>query len=256
MEEMSLAELKERLMQVETQAAQELALKRERQLDKKLEKQQELAEKAETLSKIRDVASTEAKKRGDAVKAKAQEVQERKDRYRDKCVEEAAEKIEKRKQQKRAEAFKLKKELKDIAVQSSFRQANAEQMEAKAHGEQQIGLQREAGDRQSGSLHEQRRRNQINIKETNIRLTNKEDEQTKFKTMQEHVGNRISKAKLADANLKEEIKLANSTARLHQKNAEMRGREEFGHTNNTYVTKNTIIQKNTAAYTRKMAVLV
>merc|ERR1711879_929513 len=61
LEEMSYAELQERLKMLESQRAKELEDKKERQLEKKLEKQQELAEKAETLAKIRDMAKIEAK---------------------------------------------------------------------------------------------------------------------------------------------------------------------------------------------------
>merc|ERR1712110_231540 len=56
LEEMSLAELRERLSIVTIQREKETEDKRERQLEKKLEKQQELAEKAATLAKIREQA--------------------------------------------------------------------------------------------------------------------------------------------------------------------------------------------------------
>merc|ERR1711976_780834 len=63
MEEMSYAELQERLKLLEAQRAKELEEKKERQLDKKLEKQRELTEKAETLVKIREMAKEESKQR-------------------------------------------------------------------------------------------------------------------------------------------------------------------------------------------------
>merc|ERR1712187_760434 len=63
LEEMSLAELRERIKIMEANQRKELEDKRERQLEKKMEKQQELAEKAETLAKIRDRAKEEANQR-------------------------------------------------------------------------------------------------------------------------------------------------------------------------------------------------
>merc|ERR1712190_35708 len=63
LEEMSLAELRERLKIAQSQELKEREDKRERQLEKKVEKQQELAEKAETLAKIRDRAKEEAHQR-------------------------------------------------------------------------------------------------------------------------------------------------------------------------------------------------
>merc|ERR1711972_196296 len=70
MEEMSFAELQERLKLLEAQRAKELEEKKERQLDKKVEKQKELAEKAETLVKIREMAKEEAKHRHAEKKAR------------------------------------------------------------------------------------------------------------------------------------------------------------------------------------------
>merc|ERR1712187_630859 len=54
LEEMSHAELWERLKIAQAREDQEREEKRERQIEKKLEKQQEIAEKAETLAKIRE----------------------------------------------------------------------------------------------------------------------------------------------------------------------------------------------------------
>merc|ERR1712190_639784 len=56
LEEMSLAELRERLINEQAKQAKELEDKRERQLEKKVEKQNELAEKAALLAKIREQA--------------------------------------------------------------------------------------------------------------------------------------------------------------------------------------------------------
>merc|ERR1719343_1349900 len=77
LEEMSLAELRERIKIMEANQRKELEDKRERQLEKKLEKQHELVEKAETLAKIRDRAKAEAQQRHSVMKAKRQEAVER-----------------------------------------------------------------------------------------------------------------------------------------------------------------------------------
>merc|ERR1712203_579811 len=73
LEEMSLAELRERIKIMEANQRKELEDKRERQLEKKMEKQQELAEKAETLAKIRERAKAEANERHAKSKQKQQE---------------------------------------------------------------------------------------------------------------------------------------------------------------------------------------
>merc|ERR1712187_846825 len=117
-----MGELQERLKLLEAQRAKELEEKKERQI----------------------------------------EIEERKQAYRDKCIEEAADKIAKKKKQKRDEELALKKELKEIVTRNAFRQANAAMVEQKAHGEQQLGLEREARVRQQKMVTDQRKLNAIN----------------------------------------------------------------------------------------------
>merc|ERR1712228_904450 len=103
------------------------------------------------------MAKSEAQDRHARRKAKAAETEDRQQRYKELCVEEAWEKIEQKRKDRRAAELALKKELQEIATQRQFRQANAEKMEAKAHGEQQRGLEREAFDRQKNLLDDQRK---------------------------------------------------------------------------------------------------
>merc|ERR1712187_433180 len=86
LEEMSLAELRERIKIMEANQRKELEDKRERQLDKKMEKQQELAEKAETLAKIRERAKAEANERHAKTKQKQQEREAEQQQHRERCV--------------------------------------------------------------------------------------------------------------------------------------------------------------------------
>lgn len=237
LEEMSIAELRERLKLFEAQQEKELADKRERQLHKKAEKQQEFAEKAETLAKIREMAKDEAKGRHSERKARAQEIEERKVQYRDKCIEEAAGKIAAKKKQKRDEESALKKELKDIATKNSFRSANAEMVEAKAHGEQQNGLEREARDRQVNLLFDQRKRNEIGARENDIRTVNRDNDFREYRAMQDAVKDRVTRALSADVKLKGDIQRAVSQARNHQRAQVVRGKQEFGHSSNKYIQK-------------------
>eukprot|EP00929_Paragymnodinium_shiwhaense_P007467 TRINITY_DN111389_c0_g1_i1.p1 TRINITY_DN111389_c0_g1~~TRINITY_DN111389_c0_g1_i1.p1 ORF type:complete len:755 (-),score=315.21 TRINITY_DN111389_c0_g1_i1:179-2443(-) len=237
MEEMSLSELRERLETLKSQRQRELEDKRERQLEKKAEKQMELAEKAETLAQIREVAREQAKERHAERKRKQQEVEEKKQQYLAKCVEEASEKIAAKKKEKRQEELRLKKELKDIAVKAQFLQANAEMVEVRGHHEQHKGLEREAGDRQRRCLSEQRKRNSITNKETDIRVVNRERDVTSYKAMQAHVTERMERAKSNMQTMKEEIKKANLSARNIQRATEARGKAEFGHSSNKYMHK-------------------
>lgn len=234
LEEMSHAELWERLKILQAQQAKELDEKRERQLEKKLEKNQELAEKADTLAKIRERAKDEAKQRHEAMRRKKQEEEEAQQRYREQCIEEVAQKIQKKKQQKREEELRLRKELKEISMKRQFLAANAEMVEAKAHAEQHAGLDREARCRQKETLAEQRRQNEIKTKETMLRRLNRQNDQDHYKAMQEEVNERLRRAKAADVALKGEILRANVTARNSQKSLERKCRDEFGHSSSKY----------------------
>mmetsp|Transcript_148113 Transcript_148113/g.369262 ORF Transcript_148113/g.369262 Transcript_148113/m.369262 type:complete len:754 (+) Transcript_148113:197-2458(+) len=234
LEEMSHAELWERLKIAQAQHAQELDDKRERQLGKKLEKQQEIMEKAETLAKIRERARDESRARHDAMRKKKQDDEEAQQRYREQCIEEVAAKIQSKKMQKRQEELRLRKELKEISMKRQFLAANAEMVEAKAHAEQHAGLDREAKDRQKGILTDQRRRNEIKTREATIRRTNRQNAQDEFKAMQENVNERLRRAKAADTALKDEILRANATARNSQKTLEKKLQAEFGHSSSKY----------------------
>jgi len=237
LDEMSLSELRERLKIVQAQRAKEIEDKRERQLEKKLEKQQELSEKAEALGKIRDMAKEEAVQRHAAEKQRKIEIEERQQKYREKCIEEAAVRIAEKKKAKRAEELRLRKELKEISIKRQFLSANAEMVEAKAHGEQQAGLEREARERQTRSLIEQKRKNDIKVKELSLHHLNKQNEVEEYKVMQEAMEARLRQSKKDDVALKSHLKGIVTSAREVQKTSETIMRAELGHSANQYMKK-------------------
>lgn len=213
LEEMSLAELKERLRMEEAKQSKELEDKRERQLEKKHEKQLELAEKADALGKIRDRAKQESQERHAVVKVKKKEAEERQKSYREQCVVEAAGKIEQKKKERREEELRLKRELKEISTKRQFLAANAEMVEAKAHSEQQAGLEREASSRQRVGLVEQSRLNDIKKKERTILRNNRSASVDVYETMKAAVTERITRAKAEDEILKRSILQATTSAK-------------------------------------------
>merc|ERR1719235_2286691 len=99
MEEMSLAELRERLLICQARKEAELEAKRERQLEKKNEKQLELAEKVENLAKVREMSKNDAIER----QKRAQEKKQGQERLRDQCILEASERIAQEKKQEQKE---------------------------------------------------------------------------------------------------------------------------------------------------------
>eukprot|EP00933_Yihiella_yeosuensis_P010842 TRINITY_DN1176_c0_g1_i1.p1 TRINITY_DN1176_c0_g1~~TRINITY_DN1176_c0_g1_i1.p1 ORF type:complete len:770 (+),score=247.82 TRINITY_DN1176_c0_g1_i1:59-2368(+) len=240
LEEMSYAELKERLKIAESRREKEIEDKRERQLAAKLEKQHELIEKAETLAKIRERAREETAARHDNAKRQKAELEVQKKLHRDACIEEVAEKIQLKKKKKREEEMRLKRELKEISMKRQFLAANAEMVESKAHAEQHAGLDREARDRQRITLIEQRKLNEIKVKEAQIRRDNKSAEEAEYRVMQQAVTDRVLRAKEEDIKLKEDILRASKSARNVQKAHERRMAEEIGHSSNAYMKRLTM----------------
>eukprot|EP00931_Biecheleriopsis_adriatica_P086494 TRINITY_DN61158_c0_g1_i1.p1 TRINITY_DN61158_c0_g1~~TRINITY_DN61158_c0_g1_i1.p1 ORF type:complete len:781 (-),score=272.06 TRINITY_DN61158_c0_g1_i1:166-2508(-) len=237
LEEMSLAELRERLKIVETQRQREVDEKRERQLAKKVEKQEELTEKAEMLAKVRERAREEQQQRHDQMRRQKQQEEELKQKHREQCILEVADKLQQKKKQKKEEELRLKRELKEISTKRQFHAANAEMVEAKAHAEQHAGLDREARMRQKTLLVEQRRANKIKVADVQINRDCKQLEQDEYKAMQAAVTKRVELAKAADVALKDEILKASKSARTVQKHLERRNAAEFGHSSNAYMKR-------------------
>merc|ERR1719194_262263 len=121
------------------------------------------------------------------MRARQEEEEAQRQRIREQCIIDAAEKIAQKKNMKREEEARLRRELKEISIKRQFLQANAEMVEAKAHGEQQKGLEREARDRQNNLLLEQKMKNDVKAKEKTIRIENKAAEREEFKKMCEEV---------------------------------------------------------------------
>jgi hypothetical protein len=234
MEEMSLAELRERLKMLGAANEKELDDKRELNLQRKDAKQSQLFEKAENLSKVRNLARQEAQERADKLAAKKREEEAQRERIREQCIIEASEKISHKKKMKREEEARLRRELKEISIKRQFLQANAEMVESKAHGEQQKGLEREASNRQNDLLLEQKRKNDVKSKEQLIRRENKAQRDSDFKTMCREVDARLDQAKTDNATLKAEIRSGALSARTFQKNTETKLAADIGWSANKY----------------------
>lgn len=234
MEEMSLAELRERLKMLQSAKEKELEDKRELNLQNKDFKQGQLLEKADNLSKIRSQARSEANDRAEKVALKKLQEEEQRERIREQCIIEASEKIKKKKNMKREEEARLRRELKEISIKRQFLQANAEMVESKAHGEQQKGLEREAKERQNNTLLEQKKKNDIKSKEHIIRRENKAVRESDFKTMCREVDTRLEQAKADDKALKAEIRSGTLTARTLQKSARDKLAADIGWSANKY----------------------
>lgn len=110
-------------------------------------------------------------------------------------------------------------------------------VEAKAFGEQQAGLEREARDRQNNLLMQQKKRNDIKAGETMLRYANKQRAQEEYKAMTDAVTDRLQKAQTDNRYLMDTIKKANKSAIAEQRQNEQRLADEFGHTRNRYMQR-------------------
>eukprot|EP00930_Biecheleria_cincta_P025545 TRINITY_DN18174_c0_g3_i1.p1 TRINITY_DN18174_c0_g3~~TRINITY_DN18174_c0_g3_i1.p1 ORF type:complete len:779 (+),score=200.10 TRINITY_DN18174_c0_g3_i1:34-2337(+) len=235
LEEMSLAELRERLKIARAHHEREVDEKRERQLVKKFEKQEELTEKAEVLAKVRERAREEQQQRHDDVRRQRILEEEKQQLHRESAIEEVADRLKQKKKQQRQEELKLKRELKEISMQRQFLAAGAEQVESRRHAEVLGGLDREAQARQRLQLVEQKRRNQIKVSYSQQRLNNIEADVQDYKTMQRQATERVQRAKSAHDLFVDEIKAATRSARNLQKARERRNEATIGHSSNTYI---------------------
>lgn len=220
LDEMSLVELKERLQVVQARQVKETEEKRQKQLERKIAKQQELMDKAETLARVRDQAREEAEQRKEAAKSRKQSAEEQAHQRREKLTLEVAAKIETRKRLKRQEEAALRKELKEVAAKRHFLQAGADQVEARVHAEQHHGLEREARNRQKGSLAKQHKEDHVHATEATTRRTNALKAKQDLRAMREEVDERVRQAKAANKEINQEIKEAveaATSARMSQR---------------------------------------
>ncbi len=98
LDEMSLAELQERLILVKSKEQREVEARRQRSIAMKEIKHRELMEKAADIAKIRQVARLEGQRRHEKLKQRQAEEDEVRRKFSEQCVVEAQEKISKKKQ--------------------------------------------------------------------------------------------------------------------------------------------------------------
>lgn len=154
LEEMSLAELRERLSIVEEQREEDEMARRSKIVSDKQAREQDLAQRVQRLAGMRERAATEASSKRDAAKAAAASAQEeRRERLADAQlkVQHAIESKRTQRQQKEAE---LAAELKRIKIKNQFLEADKEAVERKKSESQQAGEQREIIERQRRKLDE------------------------------------------------------------------------------------------------------
>jgi len=178
LEEMSVAELRERIEFNKRQIEQDTEKKRQ---DNLARKDKEAADLLDTASKIQD--ARERRKAGNDLKRQQkledqQALEEQKRQIREQGLIEAYDKINKKKNDKRVEDERLAKELKEIRLQRQYMNANAAMVEEKAWKELEAGAERQVRDNQNDRLIDRCKINGITVKDQTVRAENKKNEVT------------------------------------------------------------------------------
>lgn len=172
MEEMSIAELRERLEFQKRQQEQEVEFKRESNLTKKEQEAQQLINEAAKIEEARSrrKAQNDAKrlqKQNDAANLAAKTKA-----AKEKGLLEVHGQIEKKKREKREEEARLAQELKEIRLQRQYLNANAAMVEEQAWKQLEAGKERQIRNNQNERLIEQCGANQISVKDKTVRAEN------------------------------------------------------------------------------------
>lgn len=172
MEEMSIAELRERLEFNKRERMQDIDYKRETNMKKKEDEAKQLIEEAKSI----EAARIKRKQQNDDRRQKAKEdelaLQQKKKEIREKGLLQAYENINKKKTDKQIEEERLAKELKEIKLQRQYLNANAAMVEEKAWKELEAGKERQIRDDQNKKLIGQCKVNEIKVKDNTVRANN------------------------------------------------------------------------------------
>merc|ERR1719502_71788 len=220
LEEMSLAELRERLSMEKARREREVEVKRLNIIEEKNLKVKDIAGKADQCSRIREMAREESEIRREKMLKQRAEEEKGRQAVREKSVLAAQEKIAAKKRERRQEELRLRREEKEISVKRQFLQANAEMVEIKAYEEQQKGLEREAKTRQEVQIAVEQRNREIMRLEEKIRKINRKEELQEHKEVQEAFDKHMEIARIDDELFNAEIRSANKTARELQRHVE------------------------------------
>jgi len=234
LEEMSFAELKERLVVMQAQHERRVEAKRERQLAKKAEKESILTEKVQLLARVREQAKEHLLESRDHARKQRVAEEAKKDRHREDVLIEVAARLESKKKEKKEAERRLRKELQEIATKQQFQLSSQDALEAKQNADQVSGLNREVLRRQDRLLTEQRKQDHLKARAKDQLKKNVECDHKNYLEMQDAADRRTEKARRADTAFKNEVANAYRHARDLQHSHENKHIDMCGHSANAY----------------------
>ena len=178
LEEMSVAELRERIEYNKRKLEEDTERKRQENIARKDKEAEELVSTASKIQEAREKRKAENDARRAEKKKQQEEMEKKKKEIREKGLVEAYEKINKKKKDKRDEDERLAKELKMIRLNRQYMNANAAMVEEKAWKELEAGAERQIRNNQNERLIDQCKLNGIMVKDQTVRADNKKNDVT------------------------------------------------------------------------------
>lgn len=219
LDQMSIAELKERLAFVRLQDEELREEKRSAIILAKQQKERELLAKVESIARVRDLASKESVAKKANRHAAEKDTSEKIRLKREAQMEELQQKIEKQRAARLSEAAALEEEMRQIRIKKQFLAAGASQMEEKKWMEIEKGAERAIADRVS----------QRNMTEAARAHALGEDEGNRTKHYQDIEAQRMQFAKMYEVKVqqKREVAEKESAAELAHKAALASSQKQF-----------------------------
>ena len=169
LEEMPLAELRERLEMLKKDRAEEEERNRQENMKKKDEYTKMMTGKSERIAVERERKAKENERVREEKKRKAEEERQRQQEIKEKGLCEVYEKISDKKKEKRKEEERLAKELKEIKLQRQYLNENKAKIEEKAWKRLEMGAERKTRVAQNQKLIDQYKVETVKMKETKIK---------------------------------------------------------------------------------------
>lgn len=176
LEEMSVAELRERLEFNKRQREIETEEKRTEILSEKESFVSKMMDESDKIQRDREQRKRLNDERRNLKRHQEEELERKMREAREKGMKEVHSKISNKKKTKKEEEEQLAKELKEIRLQRQYLNANRAMVEAKAWEELEKGAERMVKTEQNDKLIDQCKINKITVKDQTIRATNKKQE--------------------------------------------------------------------------------
>ena len=170
--EMSIAELRERIEYEKMRRTAEADSKREQNKKNKEDKIEMLTNQTEEIIKARNELKQQKERERYEKQYKKEQEELKRRQAREKGLLEAYERISEKKRLKKEEEDRLAAELRQIKLQREYLNADKSMMEKKAWKELEAGAERQARDKQNNKLLDQFKHNAIKVKDLTINATN------------------------------------------------------------------------------------